>query len=100
MTDTPLYYNYSNIQQVMDELIHAEQQIGNDLEQLSGEIQPLRASWLGVSDDEFVAVHNRWTQHTLEMQGGLRDPHLTLGTMADNTALTDNGLAAQIAAIP
>jgi WXG100 family type VII secretion target len=100
MTDTPLYYNYSNIQQVIDELVHAEMQIGNDLEQLNGEIQPLRASWLGVSDTEFQAVQQKWVQHTLEMQAVLKAHHVTLGTMAENTALTDNGIAAQIAAIP
>jgi early secretory antigenic target protein ESAT-6 len=101
MSIDSIYVNYSGVSNVLDELTTADSQIQAQLTELQQQIQPLRATWSGTSEQEYEMIQAKWNTHLATMQGILNGPvRNTLNEMQINYAQTDNGLAAQWQAIP
>lgn len=100
MSIDSIYVNYSGVSNVLDELTQADQTIQAQLTELQQHIQPLQATWLGISDDEYTTVQNKWNAHMLTMQQTLNAAHTCLSEMAINYGQTDNSLAAQWSELP
>lgn len=100
MSIDSIYVNYSGVSNVLDELTNADQRIQAQLSELNQAIQPLRATWLGVSDEEYATVQANWNMHMATMQNILNTAHTVLGEMGINYAQTDNSLAAQWSDLP
>lgn len=101
MSIDSIFVNYSGVGDVLDMLTDADSKIQAQISQLQQDIQPLQATWSGVSEEEYQRVQAKWTIHMTTMQGILNGPvRNTLNEMQINYAQTDNGLAAQWQAIP
>ena len=90
-----IYVNYGNVGNVEDALQDANQQINAVLANLADMVQTLRATWAGVSEDEYIMVQNRWNADTADMQNVLVKYNSTLSEMSYNYGNTDNNLAIQ-----
>jgi WXG100 family type VII secretion target len=101
MTTDPgsIYVNYGQIDNVLEELEFADQNIQNILNDLNEQIQPLRATWSGASDDEYQAVQNKWNADLANMSAVLSKYGGVLSEITLNYGQTDNNLAAQWAAL-
>src|SRR2546430_6628071 len=84
-----IFLNYANCGNVAEELALADQNVVDLIDNLMFEVQPLEASWLGVSEDEYAAVKAKWTQHMLEMQSVLTQFAPTLDEMVLNVNHND-----------
>jgi early secretory antigenic target protein ESAT-6 len=89
-----IFINYSGVNNVIEDMQSANNAIQGVLNNLQDEIQPLRATWAGTSEDAWVAVQNRWDADMADMNRVLSQASVTLGDMSSNTANTDNNVAA------
>jgi len=90
-----IYVNYGHVGNVEDALQDADNQINAVLANLNDMVQTLRATWAGVSEDEYIMVQTRWNNDTADMQNVLARYNSTLGEMSYNYGNTDNNLAIQ-----
>jgi WXG100 family type VII secretion target len=95
MNEGDIYVNYGHVNNVEDALAAADQQINAVLSNLNQMVGTLRASWAGVSEEEYTTVQARWNNDTSDMQNFLNQHKVTLGEMAYNYGNTDGNLAIQ-----
>jgi WXG100 family type VII secretion target len=100
MSMDSIMVNYGNGETVLEELTQADQQMQAQLANLIQEIRPLQATWLGISDEEYTAVQNKWNMHMATMQQTLQAAHVCLSEIIVNYAVTDNSLGAQWQDLP
>jgi early secretory antigenic target protein ESAT-6 len=98
-SDGQIYVNYGQVDNVGQALQDADAQIQNVVNQLQDVIQPLRASWSGASEAEYVTVQARWNNDISQMNSLLVRYGSTLGDMTTNYGNTDNKLAFQWSSI-
>jgi 6 kDa early secretory antigenic target len=98
-SDGSIYVNYANVDNVGQALQDADAQIQRVLAQLQDTIQPLRATWSGASEAEYVQVQARWNSDLSQMNALLSRYTSTLDEMKINYGNTDNNLAFQWQAI-
>jgi len=94
-SDGYIHVNYSGVDNVEEALVDATKAVGNVLAELQQIITPLTSSWLGVSEDEYTQVQNRWNQDIDAMNVTLARYASTLDEIKINYGNTDNGLAVQ-----
>lgn len=99
VSDSEIYVNYSNVSNVGQALADADAAIQRVLSELQDVINPLRASWSGASEAEYVAVQARWDNDISAMNSLLSRYGSTLDEMTTNYGTTDNNLALQWASI-
>jgi WXG100 family type VII secretion target len=90
-----IHVNYGQVNDVYDALQDADNAISQVLSNLQDVIQPLQASWLGISQDEYTMVQARWNQDMGDMSTTLANSRATLEEMSINYGTTDNNLALQ-----
>jgi WXG100 family type VII secretion target len=90
-----IYVNYGHVSNVEDALADADKQINAVLANLNDMVGSLRATWAGVSEEEYTAVQARWNSDTADMQNVLAKYNSTLSEMSYNYGNTDNNLALQ-----
>lgn len=95
-----IYLNYAITGNVLEELQWADQQLSQMITNLEQSVQPLRASWLGASDQEYQKIQAKWTLHMNAMTALLSAHHGTLSEMAINVNTNDLNIASQWEAIP
>jgi WXG100 family type VII secretion target len=95
-----IYVDYGNVSTVYQTLEEADAHIQQVLTQLEDVINPLRASWAGASESEYVQVQARWNSDMGQMNALLSTYRNTLDEMTNNYGTTDNNLAMQWAANP
>ena len=100
MSMDPMMVNYANCHTVLDELAQADTRMQGLISDLVSEIKPLQASWLGVSQDEYNFVQQKWNQHMTAMQGLVGQFAQVLGEMVINYNITDLTAASHWQAIP
>jgi 6 kDa early secretory antigenic target len=93
--DGYIHVNYGHVNDVLDAFQDANKAIQMVLSNLESVISPLTSSWLGVSEDEYVQVQNRWNQDMGDMTTTLQKSAATLEEMTINYGNTDNNLALQ-----
>jgi early secretory antigenic target protein ESAT-6 len=99
ISDGQIYVDYGQVGNVEQALQDADNAIQRVLGELQDVINPLRASWSGASEAEYVAVQNRWNNDIGQMNALLAQYSSTLNEMTVNYGSTDNGLALQWSAI-
>jgi early secretory antigenic target protein ESAT-6 len=99
VSDNEIYVNYGSVSNVGQALADGDQAIQRVLTELQDVINPLRASWSGASEAEYVAVQNRWNNDIAAMNTLLAKFGSTLDDMTTNYGTTDNNLALQWSAI-
>lgn len=99
VSDNEIYVNYGTVSNVGQALADADNAIQRVLVELQDVINPLRASWSGASEAEYVAVQNRWNNDVGAMNALLSKYGSTLDEMTMNYGTTDNNLALQWASI-
>lgn len=99
MSSDSIYVNYGQVTNVEEVLQDGTKQIEALLENLNNAIQPLRATWAGVSDEEYSQVQARWNSDTASMGSILTSYAGTLSNMQYNYSNTDTNLAFQWASI-
>jgi early secretory antigenic target protein ESAT-6 len=95
VSDGQIYVDYgqvSNVEQALEDADSAIQRVLSDLENV---ITPLRASWSGASEAEYLMVQNRWNNDIGQMNALLVQYASTLSEMTVNYGSTDNDLALQ-----
>ena len=93
MSESEIYVNYGRVDNVGLALADAVNAIQTILDGLQGAIQPLRATWAGVSEDEYEGVQLRWSDDITGMTSALSTYNDVLSQMKINYSQTDNGLA-------
>jgi 6 kDa early secretory antigenic target len=99
VSDNEIYVNYGTVSNVGQALADADAAIQRVLGELQDVINPLRASWSGASEAEYVAVQNRWNNDINQMNALLSRYGSTLDEMSVNYGTTDNNLALQWSSI-
>jgi WXG100 family type VII secretion target len=99
VSDNEIYVNYGTVSNVGQALADADTAIQRVLGELQDVINPLRASWSGASEAEYVAVQNRWNNDIGQMKNLLSRYGGTLDEMSVNYGTTDNNLALQWSSI-
>jgi len=94
-----IYVNYGHVDNVEQALNDADNAIQRVLNQLQDVINPLRATWSGVSEDEYIQVQTRWNNDVGDMSNILNKYNATLSEMKINYGNTDNNLALSWASI-
>lgn len=95
ISDNQIYVDYHQVNNVLQSLEDADSRIQGVLNWLDDAITPLRATWSGFSENEYIKVQARWTDDTNQMKNMLTQCHQTLGDMSNNYSNTDHNLAAQ-----
>jgi WXG100 family type VII secretion target len=98
-SDDSIYVNYGQVTNVEEVLQDGTKQIEALLDNLNQQIQPLRATWAGVSDEEYNQVQARWNNDVGQMSSILVRYAGTLSNMQYNYSNTDSNLAFQWASI-
>jgi 6 kDa early secretory antigenic target len=99
VADNSIYVNYNNVANVQQALQDADYAIQMVLSELQDVINPLRATWAGASEQQYVQVQARWNSDLGDMNTLLSKYASTLEEMTINYGTTDNNLAFQWAAI-
>jgi WXG100 family type VII secretion target len=99
VSDNEIYVNYGTVSNVGQALADADAAIQRVLAELADTINPLRATWSGASEAEYVGVQNRWDNDIAAMNALLSRYGNTLDEMTVNYGTTDNNLALQWASI-
>ncbi len=99
ISDNQIYVNYGTVSNVGQALVDADGAIQRVLTELADVINPLRATWSGASEAEYVNVQNRWNNDIATMNALLAKYGSTLDDMTVNYGTTDNNLALQWGAI-
>jgi ESAT-6 family protein len=99
MSDGNIYVNYGSVNNVHQALQDADLSIQRVLAQLEEVINPLRATWSGASEEEYVVVQARWNSDIGQMNSLLSQYGSTLDEMTINYGNTDNNLAMSWASI-
>jgi 6 kDa early secretory antigenic target len=99
VSDNEIYVNYGTVSNIGQALADADNAIQRVVNELQDVINPLRASWSGASEAEYVAVQNRWNNDISAMNTLLAKFGSTLDDMTINYGTTDNNLAMQWAGI-
>lgn len=97
--DGSIYVNYGHVDNIGQALQDADAQIQRVLAELQDTIQPLRATWSGASEAEYIQVQARWNSDIQQMNTLLTRYTSTLDEMKINYSGTDNNLAFQWQAI-
>ena len=95
ISDNEIYVDYHGVESVFQILQEADAAIQQVLNDLQNTIQPLRASWSGASEAEYILVQNRWNNDIGQMNALLTKYGATLNEMSVNYGNTDNRLAMQ-----
>jgi WXG100 family type VII secretion target len=95
MSESEIYVNYGRVDNVEMALADATMAIATILDELQNAIQPLRATWAGVSETEYEGVQQRFNIDLAEMMGTLGQNNDVLSEMKINYSNTDTGLALQ-----
>jgi early secretory antigenic target protein ESAT-6 len=95
ISDGNIYVNYGNVGDIHDALVGADQAIQGVLQNLEEAIAPLRASWSGASEQEYIHVQARWNDDIGQMNALLGHFGNTLDEMSTNYGTTDNHIAGQ-----
>ena len=98
-SDSQIYVDYGQVNNVHQALQDADMAIQRVLGQLEEVIGPLRASWSGASEAEYTTVQARWNNDLAQMNGLLSQYGSTLDDMTVNYGTTDNHLALQWSSI-
>lgn len=98
-SDGSIYVNYGSVNNVQQALEDADASISRVLAQLDDVITPLRATWSGASESEYVAVQARWNSDIVQMNQLLVKYGSVLDEMTINYGTTDNNLAMSWASI-
>jgi WXG100 family type VII secretion target len=93
--DGYIHVNYGQVTDVYDAFMDATQQVNAAIEMLQQAVQPLAASWVGVSRDEYSQVQARWQSDLADMNSALVNSAHTLDEMSYNYSTTDKNLAFQ-----
>ena len=99
ISDGHIYVDYGQVGSVEQALVDADMAIQRVLTDLENVINPLRASWSGASEAEYVMVQNRWNNDIGQMNALLAQYASTLSEMSINYGTTDNDLALQWSSI-
>jgi WXG100 family type VII secretion target len=94
-----IYVNYSQINNVEEDLGSAFGKIQVVLQNLEAQIQPLQATWSGASQSEYAMVQARWNADLTAMGNLLQTYTSALSEITLNYGTTDNNLASQWADI-
>jgi 6 kDa early secretory antigenic target len=93
--DGQIYVDYGNVSNVYQSLEEADAQIQQVMTQLEDIINPLRATWSGASETEYIQVQARWNSDISAMNSLLGSYRNTLDEITNNYGTTDNHLAMQ-----
>jgi WXG100 family type VII secretion target len=63
-----LMVDHAGLDRTADDLTAAVQAIGDRLERLAQELDPLRSSWVGEAQTAYVAAKQRWDGAVLELR--------------------------------
>jgi len=88
-----IFMNYTGVNNTIEDMESANIAIMNILETLEDEIQPLRATWSGPSEQEYEICQAKWVADMTDMFRMLGQAGDTLQQMALNTSSTDAGTA-------
>jgi 6 kDa early secretory antigenic target len=99
ISDGQIYVDYGHVGNVDQALTDADNAIRRVLDELQDVINPLRASWSGASEAEYLKVQARWNSDLGQMNALLTHYASTLSEMTINYNSTDNDLALQWSAI-
>lgn len=94
-----IYVNYSQIDNVSEDLGAAFGKIQTVIQDLESQIAPLQATWSGASQSEYASCQNRWNTDMMDMGNLLQKYNNALSEITVNYGNTDNNLATQWADI-
>jgi WXG100 family type VII secretion target len=97
--DDTISYNYSQCENVYEELVRDQGTISTQISSLENTINGLMQTWKGISADQWKTIQSQWMTAIGNMSGDLNKAAAALPEMADNMKTTDKNAAARIATI-
>lgn len=97
--DGTITYNYSQCNEVYEELFKDQATIAAQIKSLEQIITGLMNTWTGMSADQWQAIQSQWNAAIESMAADLNTAANLLPEMAGNMQYTDKSAAIRIASI-